>query len=183
MSCVDEQKRNNYDTLVIVESPAKAKTIRKILGDNYIVEASIGHVRDLPRSASDIPESLKKEKWTETGVNIDKGFTPLYIIPKEKKEQIKKLKDAMKKADVLYLATDEDREGESISWHLVEVLKPKIPYHRLVFHKITEGAIKRALDQTRVIDTFGGSTRDSSCFRSAFGYKVFSFLWKNQYIH
>ena len=98
--------------LVIVESPAKAKTIRKILGDDYIVEASIGHIRDLPRKAADIPEALKKEKWVETGINIEDGFSPLYIIPKEKKEQIKKLKDALKKADVLYLATDEDREGK-----------------------------------------------------------------------
>jgi DNA topoisomerase I len=170
--------------LVIVESPAKAKTIRKILGDDYIVEASIGHIRDLPRKAADIPEALKKEKWVETGINIDDGFSPLYIIPKEKKDQIKKLKDALKQADVLYLATDEDREGESISWHLVEVLKPQIPYHRLVFHEITESAVKRALLQTRNIDQNLVEAQETRrVLDRLFGYTVSPFLWKKTKLH
>ena len=170
--------------LVIVESPAKAKTIRKILGDDYIVEASIGHIRDLPRKAADIPEALKKEKWVETGINIEDGFSPLYIIPKEKKEQIKKLRDALKKADVLYLATDEDREGESISWHLVEVLKPQIPYHRLVFHEITETAVKKALSQTRNINKNLVEAQETRrVLDRLFGYTVSPFLWKKTKLH
>ena len=135
-----------------MESPAKAKTIRKILGDDYIVEASIGHIRDLTSESNDIPEALKKEKWVETGINIEDGFSPLYIIPKEKKRADKETQRCFEKADVLYLATDEDREGESISWHLVEVLKPKIPYHRLVFMKLQKQLSKEALSQTRNID-------------------------------
>ena len=125
-------------SLVIVESPAKAKTISKFLGDDFIVEASIGHIRDLPRNAAEIPEKLKKEAWAKKGIDVDNEFTPLYIIPSEKKEQVRRLRAALKGADRLYLATDEDREGESISWHLLEILKPKVPVHRLVFHEITK---------------------------------------------
>ena len=113
--------------LVIVESPAKAKTLAKFLGDGYQVEASIGHIRDLPESAAAIPAQYKKEKWSRLGVNVEDGFEPLYVVPDKKKEQIRKLKAMLKDADLLYLATDEDREGESISWHLREVLKPKVP--------------------------------------------------------
>lgn len=108
--------------LVIVESPAKAKTISKYLGKDFRVEASIGHVRDLPGKAEEVPEKYKKEKWARLGVDTENGFKPLYIIPPTKKKQVKKLQDALKGATNLYLATDEDREGESISWHLLEIL-------------------------------------------------------------
>src|SRR6266540_6148589 len=118
--------------LVIVESPAKARTISRFLGKDYIVESSIGHVRDLPDSASDIPAALKKEPWARLGIDIENGFRPLYIVPPKKRQQVSKLKELLKSASTLYLATDEDREGESISWHLCEVLKPRIPRRRLV---------------------------------------------------
>ena len=139
-------------TLVIVESPTKAKTIRRFLPPNYEVLASMGHVRDLPKGASEIPASVKKEKWSRIGVNTTDDFEPLYIIPKEKKKVVKDLKNALKDATQLLLATDEDREGESISWHLMQILKPKIPTKRMVFHEITKKAINKALDETREID-------------------------------
>ena len=132
--------------LVIVESPAKAKTLAKFLGSDYLVEASIGHVRDLPSSAADIPKNLKKEAWARLGVDVDKSFDPLYIIPANKKPQIKKLKELVRDASFVYLATDEDREGESISWHLKEVLKLKVPFKRLVFHEITKSAVEAAMN-------------------------------------
>lgn len=138
--------------LVIVESPTKAKTIRKFLPKSFVVEASIGHVRDLPQSAADIPAALKKEEWTKIGINVEKDFEPLYIVPKGKSKVIQDLKRKLKEADELYLATDEDREGESISWHLTELLKPKVPVKRMVFHEITKTAIEKALQQTREID-------------------------------
>src|SRR5687767_9471763 len=111
--------------LVIVESPAKARTIGKYLGKNFRVEASIGHVRDLPQGAKQVPAEYKKEPWANLGVNVTDGFTPIYVIPPGKTKQIKLLKDQLKGANALYLATDEDREGEAISWHLLEILKPK----------------------------------------------------------
>ena len=120
--------------LVIVESPAKARTIERYLGDGFRVEASIGHIRDLPRNAAEIPAAKKKLKWSRLGVNVEDGFEPLYVVPDDKKAHVKMLKSALKEADGLYLATDEDREGESISWHLLEVLKPKVPVRRLVSH-------------------------------------------------
>src|SRR5580765_7590351 len=138
--------------LVIVESPAKARTISKFLGKNYIVESSIGHVRDLPESASDIPLALKKEPWARLGIDIENDFRPLYIIPPKKRKQVSKLKELLKGVGTLYLATDEDREGESISWHLCEILKPRVPQHRLVFHEITREAIEKALKEPREID-------------------------------
>ena len=119
--------------LVIVESPAKAKTISKILGKEFVVESSIGHVRDLPRSAKEIPAKYKDQKWARLGVDIENDFSPLYIVATDKKKQVSKLKSLLKSASELYLATDEDREGESISWHLMEILKPKIPTFRLAF--------------------------------------------------
>lgn len=119
-----------------MESPTKAKTITKFLGKPYVVRASMGRIRDLPDSAAEIPAAYKKEKWSRLGVNVDKDFEPLYVISKKKSERVKELKQLLKEADVLYLATDEDREGESISWHLFEVLKPKIPTRRLVFNEI-----------------------------------------------
>ncbi len=135
----------NGHALVIVESPAKAKTIGKFLGRGLTVEASIGHVRDLPQGAKQIPAQYKSEPWSNLGVDVDHDFTPIYIVPPGKSKQIKLLKDQLKKADALYLATDEDREGEAISWHLLEILKPKVPVHRLVFHEITADAIHAAL--------------------------------------
>jgi len=132
-------------TLVIVESPTKAKTIRGFLPRGFRVNASMGHVRDLPNSASEIPASHKGEPWAKLGVNTADGFQRLYVVPREKKKVVRELKDALKTADQLLLATDEDREGESISWHLLELLKPKVPVKRLVFHEITQEAIDRAL--------------------------------------
>jgi DNA topoisomerase-1 len=128
-------------SLVIVESPAKARTIEKYLGEGFRVEASVGHIRDLPENAEQIPASKKKLKWARLGVNTEKKFQPLYVVPPSKKSQVKFLKDALKDADALYLATDEDREGESIVWYLMEVLKPKVPVKRLVFNEITRTAI------------------------------------------
>src|SRR4051794_36779469 len=120
-------KNNGGKSLVIVESPAKAKTISKFLGGNYTVEASIGHIRDLPQGAKELPAEFKGEKWAYLGVNVDNDFTPVYIVPPSKKAQVTKLKQLLKDSSELYLATDEDREGEAISWHLCEVLKPKVP--------------------------------------------------------
>ena len=127
--------------VVIVESPAKAKTLGKFLGKDYTIEASVGHIRDLPASAAEIPPSLKKEPWSRLGIDIDDDFRPLYVVPKNKRDHMRKLKGLVKDAPIVYLATDEDREGESISWHLVEELKPKGEIKRLVFHEITKEAI------------------------------------------
>ncbi len=128
-------------SLVIVESPTKARTISRFLDDDCIVESSIGHIRDLPDTAKDIPAAVKKEPWARLGIQTENDFKPLYVIPAEKRQQVRKLKNLLKGVDKLYLATDEDREGESISWHLQEVLQPKVPTLRLVFHEITEKAI------------------------------------------
>ncbi len=138
--------------LVIVESPTKAKTLRKFLGKNYVIEASMGHIRDLPQTATDIPKDLKKEEWSKIGVNYEKDFEPIYVIPKQKTKIVSDLKKKIKDATELYLATDEDREGESISWHLLEILKPKIPVKRMVFHEITKSAIEKAIENTRHVD-------------------------------
>ena len=138
--------------LVIVESPTKARTIRKFLGSEYVVESCMGHVRDLPKSAKEIPEKYKKQKWARLGVNVDKNFEAIYLVPKTKTKVVTQLKSLLKDADELFLATDEDREGESISWHLLEVLKPKVPVKRMVFHEITKKAILGALEDTREIN-------------------------------
>ncbi len=138
--------------LVIVESPTKARTIRNFLSDEYDVLASMGHVRDLPPKASAIPADYKKLKWAKLGVNVRENFEPLYVIPEDKESVVKELKQALKQADELILATDEDREGESISWHLQQVLKPKVPTKRMVFHEITQDAIRTALQNCRDID-------------------------------
>lgn len=165
--------------LVIVESPTKAKTIRKFLGKNYIVESCMGHIRDLPQSAKDIPEKVKKEKWAQLGVNVDKNFEPLYCIPKDKTKVIKNLKDKLSEADELYLATDEDREGESISWHLLEVLKPHVPTKRMVFHEITKEAIQKSLDQTREIDyNLVRAQEARRVLDRLVGYTISPLLWK-----
>ena len=166
-------------SLVIVESPAKERTISKFLGSAYQVEASIGHVRDLPEGKKDVPEKFKKEEWAYLGVNVDDGFEPLYIVPSDKKKQVKKLKDALKEADSLYLATDEDREGEAISWHLMEILKPKVPVHRLVFHEITKEASQHALTETRDIDD--GLVRAQETRRildRLYGFDMSQLLWR-----
>ena len=138
--------------LVIVESPTKAKKIAPYLGGGYVVESSVGHIRDLPRGAADVPAKYKGEPWARLGVDVDNGFKPLYIVPADSKNQVRKLKDLLKGATELYLATDEDREGEAISWHLLEHLKPKVPVKRMVFHEITEPAIKDAFSHPRQIN-------------------------------
>jgi DNA topoisomerase-1 len=166
-------------SLVIVESPAKAKTIAKFLGSGYQVEASIGHIRDLPEGKKSVPAELKNEPWAYLGVNVDQDFEPVYIVPSEKKKQVSHLKEALKKAKALYLATDEDREGEAISWHLHQVLKPKVPVHRLVFHEITKEAIQAALKTTRQIDE--GMVKAQETRRildRLYGYDVSQLLWK-----
>lgn len=146
-------KTSGGKTFVIVESPTKAKTIRKFLGSkNFVVDSCMGHVRDLPQSAKDIPAKYKKEKWATLGVNVEKKFDPIYCIPKNKAKVVKTLKEKLAQADELILATDDDREGESISWHLLEVLKPKVPVKRMVFHEITKEAINHALEHGREID-------------------------------
>ena len=139
-------------SLVIVESPAKARTISKFLGEGFTVEASIGHVRDLPQGKKEMPEDLKKEDWARLGVNVSDRFTPVYVVPDGKKKHVTKLKKLLKESKDLYLATDEDREGEAISWHLNELLDPKVPVYRLVFHEITKEAISNALGNPRGID-------------------------------
>ena len=165
--------------LVIVESPTKAKTIRKFLGKDYIVESCMGHIRDLPQSAKDIPAKVKKEKWAQLGVNVDKHFEPLYCIPKNKEKVVKDLRQKLEMSDELYLATDEDREGESISWHLVEVLKPKVPTKRMVFHEITETAIKKALKEVREIDTNLVRAQEARRILDRLvGYTISPLIWK-----
>jgi DNA topoisomerase-1 len=166
-------------SLVIVESPAKAKTIGKFLGSDYTVEASIGHIRDLPHGAKEVPEKYKGEDWAYLGVNVDDEFTPIYVIPADKKKQVAKLRNALKDAKDLLLATDEDREGEAISWHLHEVLKPKVPVRRLVFHEITREAIQEALDNPREIDQ--GLVKAQETRRildRLYGYEVSPLLWR-----
>lgn len=165
--------------LVIVESPTKAKTIRKFLGKDYIVESCMGHIRDLPQSAKDIPEKVKKEKWAQLGVNVDKNFEPLYCIPKDKDKVVKNLRSKLAEADELFLATDEDREGESISWHLFEVLKPKVPTKRMVFHEITKEAIHKALKDTREIDLNLVRAQEARrVLDRLVGYTISPLLWK-----
>jgi DNA topoisomerase-1 len=165
--------------LVIVESPAKARTISRYLGPEFVVDSSIGHIRDLPESASQIPASVKKEPWSRLGVNVNNGFEPLYVVPADKKKKVGELKKLLKNVDELLLATDEDREGEAISWHLVEVLKPKVPYKRLVFHEITREAIADALDHTRPIDERLVAAQETRrILDRLFGYEVSPLLWK-----
>ena len=128
--------------LVIVESPAKARTLSRFLGSDYRVEASYGHIRDLPESASEVPAAIKAKSWGRLGVDTDGDFTPYYVVPADKKKHVQALKEAVKDASEVILATDPDREGESISWHLKQLLKPKVPVRRIVFHEITEEAIR-----------------------------------------
>jgi len=166
-------------SLVVVESPAKAKTLARLLGAEYVTEATYGHVRDLPESASEIPSRLKKEKWARIGVNVEEEFEPLYVIPASKREHVKRLKQAVGDADELILATDEDREGESISWHVLEILKPKIPVHRIAFHEITKRAILEALENPRELDQNLVRAQESRrILDRLFGYQLSPLLWK-----
>ncbi len=165
--------------LVIVESPTKAKTIRNYLPSDYQVEASMGHIRDLPQSASEIPANVKGEPWSKIGVNVEANFEPLYVIPKDKKKVVKALKDALKNADELVLATDEDREGESISWHLLQVLQPKVPTKRMVFHEITEDAIQEAIENCRDVDEQLVHAQETRRILDRLvGYTLSPLLWK-----
>jgi len=166
-------------TLVIVESPTKARTIRGYLPKDFRVEASMGHVRDLPNNAAEIPAAHKGEKWANLGVNTANAFEPLYVVPKDKKKVVKELKDALKGADQLLLATDEDREGESISWHLLQLLQPKVPVKRMVFHEITKTAIGRALEQTRDLDMELVHAQETRRILDRLvGYTLSPLLWK-----
>ena len=165
--------------LVIVESPAKARKIGGFLGDDYVVEASVGHIRDLPQRAADIPKEYKKIAWAKEGVNIEEGFEPLYVINPDKKAKVSELKALMKDADELILATDEDREGEAIAWHLIEVLRPKIPIRRMVFHEITKEAIQKAANETRDLDyRLVDAQETRRVLDRLYGYRLSPVLWK-----
>src|SRR3954447_5414947 len=167
--------------LVIVESPAKARTIARFLGGDFVVESSVGHIRDLPRDAKEIPAAYKGESWARLGVNVDDGFKPLYVVNSEKKQVVSKLKAALKAADELYLATDEDREGESIAWHLMEVLSPPagMPVRRMVFHEITPGAIREAVENWRDLDRRLVDAQEARrILDRLYGYEVSPVLWR-----
>ncbi len=164
---------------MIVESPAKARTIGGFLGRDFVIEASIGHVRDLPQGAKQIPAEYKKEEWAYLGVNVNEDFNPIYIVPPGKTEQVRKLRGLVKEAKELYLATDEDREGEAISWHLRELLKPKVPVRRLVFHEITKEAIQEALAHPRDIDDDLVRAQETRrIIDRLYGYEVSPLLWR-----
>ena len=164
--------------LVIVESPAKAKTIAGYLGPDYDVESSIGHIRDLPNRASDVPKE-QRAKYGTMGVAIDSDFEPLYIVDADKKAKVSELKKKLKGADELLLATDEDREGEAIAWHLLQELKPKVPVRRMVFHEITRDAIQRALGETRDVDQRLVDAQETRrILDRLYGYEVSPVLWK-----
>ena len=166
-------------SLVIVESPTKTKTIKKYLPKGYVVDSSMGHIRDLPSSAKEIPAKYKKESWSNLGINVDDRYDPLYVVPASKKKIVKKLKDQLKDADELILATDEDREGEAISWHLTELLKPKVPVKRMVFREITEEAVKNALDNFRDIDMNLVHAQETRRILDRLaGYTISPLLWK-----
>jgi DNA topoisomerase-1 len=165
--------------LVIVESPAKAKTIAGYLGNGYVVESSIGHIRDLPQSAADIPARIKGEPWARLGVDVEHEFTPYYVVSRDKKSHMTKLKGLLKDASELFLATDEDREGEAIAWHLFDELKPKVPVRRMVFHEITPQAITAAVESPREIDMDLVEAQEARrILDRLYGYEVSPVLWK-----
>ncbi len=166
--------------LVIVESPAKARTIGGYLGDGYVVESSIGHIRDLPQSAADTPAKIKDKPWGRLAVDVENGFEPYYVVPRDKKSHISKLKGLLKDADELFLATDEDREGEAIAWHLLDELKPKnIPVKRMVFHEITKQAIQEAANNPRELDMDLVEAQEARrILDRLYGYEVSPVLWK-----
>src|SRR5581483_11485219 len=167
-------------TLVIVESPTKARTIERILKGGYEVRASYGHVRDLPESADEIPQEIRKKKWGRLGVDTEGDFTPYYVVPSDKRKHVQELRAALKGASELLLATDPDREGESISWHLKELLKPQVPVRRIVFHEITEDAIRRALKeaQSDVNHNLVRAQESRRILDRLYGYTVSPVLWK-----
>ena len=165
--------------LVIVESPTKARKIAGYLGSGYIVESSRGHIRDLPKGAADVPAKYKTEKWARLGVNVDEDFEPLYVVSPDKKSTVTELKNLLKGVDELYLATDGDREGEAIAWHLLETLKPKVPVRRMVFHEITEPAIRAAAENPRDLDTHLVDAQETRrILDRLYGYEVSPVLWK-----
>src|SRR6195256_4061396 len=165
--------------LVIVESPAKAKTIAGYLGEDYVVESSMGHIRDLPNNAGEIPAKYKGEAWARLGVDVDHESAPLYVVDSRKKKVVSDLKAKLKNADELLLATDEDREGEAIAWHLREVLDPKVPVRRMVFHEITKSAIEKALGGTREIDDRLVDAQETRrILDRLYGYEVSPVLWR-----
>ncbi len=167
------------NTLIIVESPAKAKTIAKYLGKGYTVESSIGHIRDLPRSAAEIPEKYKKEAWARLGLNIEDDFKPLYIVSPDKKAHVAHLRKLAQQADEVILATDDDREGESIAWHLFQELKPKGSVKRMVFHEITKDAIQAAIAHPRQIDSNLVEAQETRrALDRLYGYEVSPVLWR-----
>jgi len=166
-------------SLVIVESPTKIKTLKKYLPDEYTIDSSMGHIRDLPANAKEVPKKFKGEDWANLGVNTDKDFEPLYVIPSSKKKVVKRLKKELKESDELILATDEDREGEAISWHLTEILKPDVPVKRMVFREITEEAIKEALNHFRDIDMDLVNAQEARRIIDRLaGYTISPLLWK-----
>ncbi|MGD0705885.1 MAG: type I DNA topoisomerase [Trebonia sp.] len=164
---------------MIVESPAKARTIAGYLGNGYVVESSIGHIRDMPAQAAEIPEKYRSQPWARLGVDVDNDFQALYVVPGDKKAQVSKLKSLLKDADELFLATDEDREGEAIAWHLLEELKPKVPVARMVFHEITPEAIARAIANPTVLnDGKVDAYQTRRVLDRLYGYEVSPVLWK-----
>jgi DNA topoisomerase I len=170
---------NGGSKLVIVESPAKARTIAGFLGKGYVVESSIGHIRDMPDKAAEIPAKYRKEAWARLGVDVDHDFQPLYVVNSDKKQQVAKLKQLLKSADELYLATDEDREGEAIAWHLKEELRPRVPTRRMVFHEITPEAISRAIASPRDVDEgLVEAYQTRRVLDRLYGYEVSPVLWK-----
>ena len=167
------------NALVIVESPAKAKTISGYLGDGYVVESSIGHIRDLPSRAAEVPKAYKSEPWARLGIDVENGFKPLYVVNSDKRQQVRKLKTLLADADELYLATDEDREGEAIAWHLMEVLNPRVPVKRMVFHEITRPAISAAVASPRELDRRLVDAQEARrMLDRLYGYEVSPVLWK-----
>ena len=167
------------NALVIVESPAKAKTIAGYLGDGFVVESSIGHVRDLPRNAAEVPKAYRNEPWARIGIDVDNDFKPLYVVAGDRRTQITKLRSLLAQADELFLATDEDREGEAIAWHLLEVLNPRVPVKRMVFHEITRDAISAAVASPRGIDRRMVDAQEARrLLDRLYGYEVSPVLWK-----
>jgi DNA topoisomerase I len=172
-------KSANTTRLVVVESPAKARTISGYLGPGYVVEASFGHVRDLPRNAADVPAKYKSESWARLGVDVDNDFSALYVVSADRRQQIAKLRKLTAEVDEVFLATDEDREGEAIAWHLVETLKPRVPVKRMVFHEITKPAIQAAVANPRQIDRSLVDAQEARrILDRLYGYEVSPVLWK-----
>src|SRR2546423_3449325 len=166
-------------SLVIVESPTKARKIAEYLGNAFVVEPPVGHIRDLPSRAADVPAAFKGEKWASLGVDVDNDFKPLYVVNADKRSQVTKLKTLLKDASEVYLATDEDREGEAIAWHLIEVLSPRVPVKRMVFHEITEAAIREAVQHPRELDRRLVDAQETRRILDRLvGWEVSEVLWK-----